>query len=495
MTLKATLRCAVLLALVAIGMLATSMPSFAEVQNIKVGGDITVRAFHRENLDLNQNAREGSPAAGDLEDEDDFIQQTTALNVGADLTENVSAFVRITNERTYGLLSSSTTAADGDFDISQGYVKLKELFYTPLTATIGTQPITWGRGFVVGSNLITSIIGAADDRHASLAANEFTDFTAFDAIRLQADFGGTAAMDMPLTIDGIYVKNNERIAGSPDDETTMGLNIGTRLDAANSEFETYFLNRRDKSQATTSNAIKDTSVTTFGVRGSAKPTEGTYVYGELGYQWGTRDADPDTTEQAAGAALAAGDAHQAWAANLGADHTFTDISMTPKLGGEWIFFSGKDIDGAANGWDPMLRGYFTTAIREFQTADGVGGFYATNQRNVTGGASNQHQLSLYGSFNPIEDLTVSPRLSWFILHAGAIPCAGVAGCDGKRKHHAGTEWDTVVNYAYTEDVSFGMIYALFWPGNTFRTAVGGGAASRGGDSTAQELITSVSVKF
>ena len=41
---KATLRSAVLLGIAAIGVLAAGMPSFAEVQNVKVGGDITVRS-------------------------------------------------------------------------------------------------------------------------------------------------------------------------------------------------------------------------------------------------------------------------------------------------------------------------------------------------------------------------------------------------------------------------------------------------------------------
>ena len=38
---KATRKCAVLLALLAIGMAATALPSYAETQNVKVGGDYT----------------------------------------------------------------------------------------------------------------------------------------------------------------------------------------------------------------------------------------------------------------------------------------------------------------------------------------------------------------------------------------------------------------------------------------------------------------------
>src|SRR3989338_36580 len=103
--LKATLRSAVLLALVAFGMAMTSVPSFAEVRSVKVGGDGTVRAFHRENMDLHQGDQE---AGSSLDDDDDFIMQTTAVNVGADLTENVSANIRIVNERDWNQDGTST---------------------------------------------------------------------------------------------------------------------------------------------------------------------------------------------------------------------------------------------------------------------------------------------------------------------------------------------------------------------------------------------------
>ena len=58
--------------------------------------------------------------------------------------------------------------------------------------------------------------------------------------------------------------------------------------------------------------------------------------------------------------------------------------------------------------------------------------------------------------------------------------------EGERRSYIGSEWDTQVLYNYTEDVQLGLIYALFNPGNVFRTP---------NDDTAQELISSVSVKF
>src|SRR3990167_4448841 len=141
--LKATLRSAVLL-----GLLLASVPSYAEVQNVKVGGDVTVRGFYRRNLDLHDEssgegqgnaalqARTGSGLAGF--DRESFIMSTIGVNIGADLSENVSAFIRLANERDWDSTSGADTT---DLDISQAYVTLKELFYPPLTVRLGTQPI------------------------------------------------------------------------------------------------------------------------------------------------------------------------------------------------------------------------------------------------------------------------------------------------------------------------------------------------------------------
>jgi hypothetical protein len=443
-------------------------------------------------LDLHDNDGAGTVANADLDGEDDFFMTTTGLNVGADLTENVSAFIRLANERDWNV--GAAGGAAGDFDISQAYITLKELFYSPLTLRVGTQPIVWGRGFVLGSNLIPGTINAGGDRNGSITANEFTDFTAFDAIRATLDLSSVA--NVPITADYVYIKLDENNSMLADDVNLQGINFSAKLDDLNSEVEAYYLNKRDKSPITgvAGGAPADGgqgSISTFGVRGSTRPVEGAYLYGELAYQFGKRAVDPHLN-------TVPGTPVQAWATNLGGEFTLTDVAMTPKIGAEWIFFSGKDNDGAVSGWDPIARGYFTTALREFQNPTAAA-FYPADQTCwveedvagaadvCTGSATNQHQLSLYGGLKPIEDLNIDQRLSWFFLDVGALPNGG-AGLphNSKRKNYAGMEWDTVLTYDYTDDVQFGVIYALFAPGNVYRDPT---------DSTAQELITSVSLKF
>ena len=472
--LKATRRGAVLLGLTALGLLVSSVSGFAEVQNVKVSGDITVRAFHRQNLDLHDEggAREGGGSL--LLDGEDFLMSTTGINVGADLTENVSTFVRIANERDWD--STATGSTTGDIDLSQAYITLKELFYAPLTLRVGTQPIVWGRGFVLGSNLFPSVNAIGGDRNGAITANEFTDFTAFDAIRATLDLSNLGGINLPLSAEYVYIKVDENTVGASDDINIQGVNFSSKLNAWNSEVEAYYLNKHDKSTAPAGSSVKAGSVNTLGIRGSAQPSKGAYLYGELAYQFGTRPIDP-------AGVLPTGDALQAWGLDLGGEYTFAAVPTTPKLGAEWRFYSGQKAPSGngAGGWSVVAPGYFRTALREFQTQSTVAGFYPNDQVGVTSSGTNQHEFGFYGALHPIEDLSISPRLSFFFMDVGTIPVTGA-----KRKSYLGAEWDTNVVYNYTDDVQLGFLYALFAPGNAFRTP---------NDSTAQELITSVSVKF
>jgi len=454
------------------------------VQNVKVSGDLTVRAIQRHNMDLRANS-------GALDD-DTFLMSTTGLNFGADLTENVSAFIRLANERNW----DQNTTGSGSFGMSQAYVTLKELFYSPLTVRIGTQPIKWGRGFILGSSMLQntlggaagtlgSLIGAGGDRNGSITSNELTDFTSFDAIRATLDLSGVAGLGIPLNVDGVYIKLDENTVAQGDDVNIWGLNVGTHADAMHSEAEGYFLVKQDGGRALVTAATglgnERGAMSVLGLRGSAQPVEGLSTYGELAYEFGTQVVDLDGTRRQ-------GSRTQGWAMNLGADYTFAHVATTPKLGGEWVYYSGKkDGTNPVAGWQPVAPSYFTTMIRSYQTRSTLTGLYPVSQAGVTSAFTNQSELALYGSLKPMEDLSVGSRLSWFVEPDGSRT---PAGSQAKKHSFLGTEWDTHLSYAYTDDVQFGVSYGIFMPGSTFRNAGDNGDRNR-----AQELLSSVSVKF
>jgi len=503
--LKATLRSAVLL-----GLVLWSVPSFAEVQNVRVGGEVNVRAFHRDSLRLSEdvvNTVGGDSTAGPVNaaadfgpGEDDFLQQLTAVDIGADLTENVSTQLRLINQRVWGGFASdatdtAVTDSGSAVEVSLANITLKELFYAPLTVTLGRQRLWFGRGFIVGSRLLQ---GDADPGQ-NIAADEFTDLTAFDAIRGTLDLSGIAG-GLPIVVDGVYAKvdeNDVSIGGatdsSADDVNLVGVNIGSKFNQWNSEVEAYYWNKRDNENNDGTNLETNSQANTLGFRGSVSPLEGTSVWSELAYQWGRRITSAITYD----AEGAAGDDYSAWAANLGLDYTAGGVAWMPTVGGEWIFWSGDEdaASGSGNtaigGWDPVFRGRFTSLIREFQGAgfympaqSGAGGGGAQGTfNNVTNSATNQHQLALHAALKPLEDLSVDNRLTWFIADKGIRPTTTPGT---KLEHYLGAEWDVVANYNYTEDVQIGAVYGIFWPGSVFRSPY---------DDVAQELVTSVSVKF
>ena len=257
--------------------------------------------------------------------------------------------------------------------------------------------------------------------------------------------------------------------------------------------EGYFLVKRDGGRIAAAASNEQGAVSVLGLRGSVQPAEGASAYGEFAYEFGTRPLPMD------GAGVRQGSRISGWAMNLGGDYTFAHVATTPKIGGEWIYYSGKQNSagvGPMGGWEPIAPSYFTTMIRSYQTRSTTTGLYPVSQAGVSSAFTNQHEFALYGSLKPIEDLSVGSRLTWFVEAKGSR----VPSPSGNKKHSfLGTEWDTHLNYAYTDDVQFGVSYGLFLPGSTFRDAggvsVGGIATPIGDRNVAQELMTSVSVKF
>ena len=119
-----------------------AVPGFAEVQNIKVSGDITLRDFARNGITLD----------GTLGGDERFFTSTARLRFDADLTDNVSAVLALFNERDWGRDAANQT----DVNIEQAYITLKEYFYEPLTIRIGRQPLWFGKGMIVGKEFLLS---------------------------------------------------------------------------------------------------------------------------------------------------------------------------------------------------------------------------------------------------------------------------------------------------------------------------------------------------
>jgi len=430
-------------------------PAFAEVQNVKVSGDIAVRSILRDNYTLDKDTAKSEAS----------FMQSVGLNIDADLTDNVSTSVRLVNQRDWdnnsdvGTPGAQTNAFSVDLDLA--YVTLKEMIYAPLTLTIGRQGLWFGRGLIVGANL--------QDFNGSIVANEYTETSAFDAIKATLDLA-------PWKLDLLYSKIDENTivgaTGLKDDVDLYGVNAGYKFDQYNAEAEAYYFGKFDDSSATNGQL----NVNTYGLRGSLEPVENLTIGAEGALQNG-RHTD---TLNAQGMSI------KAYAYDLYGKYKFTDVQWTPTLGVEWLSLSGEKNGSTTstwNGWDVMYRGKFDTAIRDFQNV-----YYATAARATAAlgqdtGVSNQNSLLITGSIVPTEDVTVQGTYGHFWLNENLDAATRGALKSGTE---VGDELDLLLTYDYTEDVSFGLLTGWFFPGKIFPS---------GQDDVATDVVGTMKVVF
>lgn len=430
---------------------ALAAPAYAEVQNVKVSGDITARYIGRSNLDLTKNNEIVYGTTNLRGDSENFFMSTVGVNVGADLTDNVSTTVRLVSQRDWGRDGASSS----DINLDLGYVTLKEMLYAPLTVSIGRQDLWYGKGLIVGSALLTG--AAAIDPDSSISADEFSDLVAFDAIKATLDYN-------PLTIDLLYSKVSRSGTNTADDIDLYGVNAGYKFNQWDAEAEAYYFRKQDRTGSGAGTRYPVNVVDTIGGRGSLVPIENLNLFGEIAYQFGKYAATTATTQTD----------RAAWAVNAGADYTFKKVTWEPKLGFEYVFYSGEEATatGDYNAWDAMYRGKFDSLIREFSTS-----FYGTTDGSDAAGTSNQHQFLISGIVKPLDSLTA--KVTWDIVRAEETYVAG-------RSKDIGDEVDLRLTYDYTKDVQFDLLAGWFVPGDYYQSP---------NDSTATAVVGTMKVTF
>ena len=419
-----------------------AVPAFAEVQNVKVSGDIDSKMITRDNYNL------GSGTAGNgSDDTDKWFMSTTRVQVDADLTDNVSTSVRLLNERDWNVETNATT----DIDLDLAYVKLKEMFYAPLTMTIGRQNIRLGSGLVVGDpdTNDTSAISAAS---GTITAQDLSARKSFDAVRATLDYN-------PLVVDLFMAVINPGTIGSGNtnnDTNLYGVNAAYKFDKYNSEAEAYIVSNRARS-----NTTKSITTDVYGVRGSLEPISKLVLNGEFAAQRGTFSATQDRS---------------AWAADAAASYAI-DYKWSPKVGVGYVYRSGDKAGntGDYKAWNTMY---------EDQTHGIVANQIFNN--NNEGGDSNSQIITANASVNPIKDLTVAVDYYYFALAQKLANLSTNGDIIMTDKRALGQEVDLSLGYDYTEDVKLGLTTGWFLPGEAF---------SNVNDSAATTVMADVKVSF
>jgi len=427
--------------------LMLAMPAFAAVQNVKVSGDITTYGILQSDFDFNESS--DSSTLGSQSDEG-FFATITRLRVDADLTDNVAATIRFSNEREW--YESGTENTDVNVDLAN--ITLKEMFYSPLTMIIGRQDLAYGSKLVVGDPNTNAIIAgdSALDNAPFLSKAK-----AFDAIRGILDYD-------PLTIDLVYAKISEVYETGTDseDQDLLGANLAYKFADYDAEAEGYAF--YVDGNGSTASSINDVAI--LGLRGSIVPVDGLTLGAEIAIQTGdystTRDQD-------------------AMAATVEGSYKWNN-EYEPTIKLCYDYRSGDNGDGTGDyeAWDPLFEDQTKGLIADYLFAGANGGV-----------SSNASIINLGGSIKPMEDLTLS--LDWFNYtldeKVSSAPWSNslVSGASiNSAKDDLGDEIDLSLTYDYSEDVVLGLQAGWFLAGDVF---------AAGNDDDAMEVIGSIAVSF
>lgn len=463
--------------------LGIAVPAYAETQNVKVSGSIDAYSFWRQNYDLRDNndasvlpvggsvpGNSHSGVVAQRSEADNYFRSNTQVEVSADLTDNVSTVINLVNQRDWNSdgtsstgLAAGTNAATSEFDIELdlAYVQMKEIFYSPLTLTVGRQDLWFGRGFIIGNNQ------RAWDQQGITQADEYSVTTAFDAIRATLDFN-------PWTLDFVYSKVSE---GSPNPEDDIDLyvaNVNYKFAEYNAVAEGYYVGEIDRRTLASSSGTNDNDTHALGGRVQFDPISQITLGGELAYQFGNYRGTVGSPERD----------RSAWATDIFGTYRW-DNTWKPELTVEYVLFSGENDLGVATtqeygAWNSLYRGRFWTAYADFREF-----VYATADPGDQSATTNQQFIQVKGALKPLEDLLLEASLT-YLWNDEDIHVTKTDPNSGSRSDEIGWEVDLQATYDYTEDVSFGLLAGWFVPGDFY---------PNGADDTAVDLVSSVKVTF
>jgi hypothetical protein len=352
----------------AVAMLVAA-PAMAELQNVIVGGQVKIRANYYMSAFGSGPAAAAYPGIqpeirwpgffvpgraiggpfgnnvvsfwrwNDEGNDLDFVESWTRLNVKADFTDQVSAFIEFDSFDIWGedfrsdyITGTDFAAASGDdVEVYQAYIEANEMWGTPLRVRVGRQELSFGSEWLVGTN----------------DTNSYESGLSFDALRL------TYGTDL-FSVDAWAAKLNERFAAEEDGDVDFYGVYGSYTGLEEISIDAYWLMVRDAISLNDTNFVwfpewiedwlgvddyDPTYLHTFGLRGAG--TIGAFDFElEGAYQMGDADSAGFTF-----APFLYGDDGAEydgnWAVNGEVGYTF-DMNYQPRvfLGGAW--FTGED---------------------------------------------------------------------------------------------------------------------------------------------------------
>ncbi len=426
-------------------------PAYAEVQNVKVSGDINVLGAIRNNFSL-ERGTDGNKHNND----ESFLATQMRLRVDADLTDNVSATIRLINERKWAGDASYSSSGDvrkdsGLIDLDLAYVTLKEFLYSPLSFTVGRQELMYGNKLILGDR---GYLGNSTKTHG--VPTDLSLRKSFDAIKAVLNYD-------PLVVDLIYAKIDEVSSRNVKEDANL-YGIYASYDV-NKKLKTdaylFYKGTKNKTGSPSSNDLKGDQVYTLGTLISGSPIENLKASLEAALQFGRNRYE----------AVTAGDKiRKAWALQAIADYVFANTKFVPSIGASFTHLSGDKGDTATvsgkKGWDPM---YYDQALNNITYA-----IIPFTNLNV---------INLRGSLKPADDVTLAVNYGYYMRdkksgnmaspgndsEGNAYSTKSTSGSTYSmtNKKDLGNAIDITATYDYTEDVQLGLTAGWFIPGKAF----------------------------
>ena len=472
--------------------LSFSFSATAAVQNVQVGGDIEVKGIYQSaydivneiefnNVTVYDNNGFGGAADGTVHD---YLSQTVRLYVDASLTDNVEAYVRLIYVQDWGNMVNND-----DIELDLAYITLNDIYGYPFSLTIGKQELLYGEGFLVGDGVRPGTIDSLGTVY------QYDNRKAFEAIKAVWDYE-------PHQIDLFVAKIIEGAAVAPVAVAAPVAPWSNGVQPVDSDVDLYGLNwnydggmyglwdlglfyARSNIVVASDGENQTWALSLRGEGTIPQINVGTLALkGEIVKEWGT--VEPGMQPVTA----ATGDIENlnAWGGYVEGEYTFDNV-YAPYLGLGYIFMSGDNDDSdAIEQFNPLCEDETYGQIAEV--------IYSQQYWQGTGDTSmtNASIWKLSAGVNPTENTTLD--LTYYSLSASQPIWAWTGDADDQNQY-IGSEYDVTFNYNYSEDVTFGVMYALFIPGKFFEE----GASEVAGDpwdyslENAQELVGSVKVVF
>ena len=427
-----------------------------------------------------------------------FVEQRTRLHLKADLADNVNAFIEFDANESWGgdFRSDYRTGADltadssDDVEVYQAYVEANEMFGQPLTLKIGRQEMSFGSGWLIGTNPFS---------------DPFTGLS-FDAVRLT--YSGES-----YAVDAWWSKLQDRASLEEDGDIDFYGAYLTCTAIENMEFNAYWMYVRDAQRQTQTwldwpmeylvqrlkfDNYEPTNLHTVGLRTAGKVAAFDWEF-EAAYQFGNADALGALFTPADGGYGDSNALYDNWAGQFTVGYTFEEVRFSPRVYLHGEYYGGED-NRAVTFWEwvnPFHHSKasvsFNRLFSDYETHSFLDGSGMTNYYNLQAGVdlaiTEKIEFSFYATCaQAVESFDWPLNLRMGYWHVPIVPELSFLTREGS--NDLGWELDFIFKYAYSEDLSFEVGASHFWPGDAIRdgvftenngTTLMGGTGKDGGD--------------